>query len=51
MRARGKLEAAPLLGLGDGCRVDARKMLEHAGAGAGDGVVYQGHAADARIDG
>ena len=51
MRARGKLEAAPLLGFGDGCRVDARKMLEHAGAGAGGGVVYQGHAADARIDG
>ena len=51
MRARGKLEAAALLGLGNGRRVDAGQMVEHARTGAGGGVVDQGHAADARIDG
>ena len=51
MRTRGKLEAAPLLGLGDGRRIDARQMLEHACAAAGCGVIGQGNAADARVDG
>ena len=51
MRTRGKLKAAPLLGLGDGRRIDARQMLEHACAAAGCGVIGQGNAADARIDG
>ena len=51
MRARGKLEAAALLRLGNNRRVDAGQMVEHARTGAGGGVVDQGHAADARIDG